>query len=278
MVDYPRTSEEELPDLYDELDRMLDQIERVLRMQFPVRDAGEGDKVVFGDASTDNYLDAMWADPESMVPFFQKISGLPDREFERQYGIRNIGSSLRGRKTDFRNEDKAIAFAEALDDILPAELYLETLLYTFVTMWENDQRRHYRARYEDTVLEHLNDQGFPASKGNKLPGEPDIVVPESDPYEVTGEIRVIQQKDKKKRFKEFGSEARVAKEHFPETYFVVVANVGNYITTVDREELRQEIYDEAAGPIDRIVFQDELDDLVDQLDEWDVTRQSTLSD
>jgi len=278
VVDYPRTSEEELPELYDELDRMLEQIERVLRMQFPLRDVGEGDKVVFKNASTDNYLDAMWADPEAMVPFFQKISGLPDREFERQYGIRNVGSSLRGRKTDFRNEDRATTFAEAVDELLPDELYLETLLYTFVTIWENDQRRHYRARYEETVLDHLNERGYPAFKGNSLPGEPDIVIPENEPYEVTGEIRVIQQKDKKKRFKEFGSEARVAEEHFPDTYFIVVANVGNYITTVDREELREEIYEEAAGPIDRIVFQDELDDLVAQFDEWGITRQETLSD
>lgn len=278
MVEYPRTSEEELPELYEELDQMADAIAEVLTTYFPTHEASEGTRIVFDDATPEGYLNAMWADPEVMVPFFQKISGLPDREFERQYGYRNIGSGLRGRTTDFRDEEKAITFAEALNDLLPPELYLETLLFTFLTMWENDQRRHYRARYEENVREYLTEQGYPTFKGNSLPGEPDIVIPESRPYEVIGEIRVIQQKDKKKRFKEFGSEARVAENNFPDASFVVIANVGRYVTETDREGLRQEIYDEAAGPIDAIFFQDELDDLVDQLAEWKVTRQSTLSD
>lgn len=253
---------------------MADAVSEVLTAQFPTRKTDESTRVIFADAVPEDYLDAMWANSGVMVPFFQKVSGLSDREFERQFGYRNVGSSLRGRKTDFRDEEKAIAFAEALDDLLPPELSLETLLYTFVTMWENDQRRHYRARYEETVRDYLAEQGFANFKGNSLPGEPDLVVPEDEPYEVTGEVRVIQQKDKKKRFKEFGSEARVADQHFPDAYFVVVANVGRHVTETDREALRREIYDEAAGPIDAIVFQDELDDLVDRLDEWGVTRRS----
>jgi hypothetical protein len=272
VVDYPRASEAELPELYETLDDQLDRAENVLRAEFRVRDAGEHDVVVFGAATAEQYLGALWADPEVMVPFFQKVSGLPDREFQRQYGVRNVGSRLRNRKTDFREEPEATTFAEALEEILPDELAVETLLYTFVTMWESDQRRHYRARYEETVLEYVRDRGFSAFKGNSLTGEPDLVVPDSPPYEVIGEIRVIQQKDKKKRFKEFGSEARVADREFPDAKFVVVANVGHYVTTVDREELRAEIHDEAAGPIDAVVFQDELEDLVERFDEWGISR------
>lgn len=277
MVEYPRTSEEELPELYEELDEMLARIETVLREHFPTRSAGDDIKVEFAEATAEDYLDAMWADSEVMVPFFQKITGLSDREFERQFGYRNIGSKMRGRKTDFRDEEPARAFGEVLEDLFPPELYRETLLFTFVTMWENDQRRHYRARYEDTVREFLTEQGFQNFKGNSEPGEPDLVIPDSRPYEVTGEVRVIQQKDKKKRFKEFGSEARIADEHFPDARFVVVANVGRYVNEVDREGLRQEIYDEAAGPIDAIFFQDELDEFVERLQEWGVSRQSTPS-
>lgn len=275
MINYPRTSEDELPELYEKLDDLLERIERVLKEYFPTRSTDHGVRIVFNEATSDDYLDAMWADSEAMVPFFQKITGLTDREFDRQFGRRNIGS-LEGRETDFREEEKAGEFAEALEVILPSDLYLETLLFTFATMYENDQRRHFRAQYEETVRDYLAEHGYPNFKGNSLPGEPDIVIPDSQPYEVTGEVRVIQQKDRKKRFKEFGSEARVAKQHFPNANFIVVVNLGQYMENVDRDMLREEILSEAAGPIDAIFFHDELDELVEQLHEWKVTRQSKL--
>jgi len=276
VIQYPRTSESELPELYNELDRMLETADSVLREQFHVETNGNADSVVFADATEQDFLDALWADTETMVPFFQKVSGLPDREFERQYGISGIGSKLRGRKTDFRDEEHAQTFAKALNELLPPRLSVEALLFAFVKLWENDQRRHYRARYEGKVLDHLNDGGFPAFKGNKLPGEPDIVIPDTEPYEVTGEVRVIQQKDRKKRFKEFGSEARTAEEHFPDAKFVVVANVGRLIEREDREDVRDDIHTSAAAHIDGVFFQDELDELISQLSEWGVTQQQKL--
>jgi len=269
-VEYPRTTETEFPELYEELDDLLERIEGVLRSNFEVQEFEASERVLFAAAGVEDYLDAMWADSEAMVPFFQKVTGLPDREFDRQHGVRNIGSKLSGRKTDFRDEEDARVFAQVVSDLLPEDLAMETLLYTFVTMWENDQRRHYRARYESEVLEFVRERGYPAKKGSELPGEPDLVVPDTEPYRVTGEIRVIQRKDKKKRFKEFGTEARAAKENFPGARFVVVANVGSYITTVDREELREEIHEEASGPIDLVAFQDELEILVERLHDWGV--------
>lgn len=276
MIEYPRASEKELPELYEELDDMLETADSVLRSNFTIEHDGGGEIVLFEEAQDQTYLDALWEDSGTMVPFFQKVSGLPDREFERQYGYSGIGSKLRGRKTDFRGEEPAQAFAAALKELMPARIYLESLLFAFVKLWENDQRRHYRARYEGKVLEYLNDHGFPAYKGNKLPGEPDIVLPDTDPVEVTGEVRVIQQKDRKKRFKEFGSEARAAEEHFPDAKFVVVANVGRLIEDEDRGDVREDIHTSAAADIDGVFFQDELEDLTEQLDRWGVTQQKTL--
>lgn len=276
MINYPRASESELPELYDELDRMLETADVVLRERFSIESSEDVDYVIFDDATQQDFLDALWANSETMVPFFQKVSGLPDREFERQFGISGIGSKLRGRKTDFRDEEHAQAFADALNELMPPRLSIETLLFAFVKLWENDQRRHYRARYEGKVLDQLTEEGFPAFKGNKLPGEPDIVIPDTEPYEVTGEVRVIQQKDRKKRFKEFGSEARSAEEHFPDAKFVVVANVGRLIEREDREDVREDIHTSAAADIDGIFFQDELDNLASQLSDWGVTRQQTL--
>jgi hypothetical protein len=93
--------------------------------------------------------------------------------------------------------------ADALVDLLPNDLALETVLFAFVKLWENDQRRHERAKYEEYVREHLEEHGYPNFKGNTLPGE---------------------------------------------------------------------VHKASAANIHAVVFQDELDRLVDHLREWGVTR------
>lgn len=273
MVRYPRPNSEELPGLYEELDDLLDDAEAALRRHFVIEtDECGHERIVFGEATTSDFLDALWEDSHSLMPLFQKITGLPDREFERLYGEKNIGN-LRDRKTDFRDEEQAVKFADALVDLLPHDLTLETVLFAFVKMWENDQRRHERAKYEEYVREYLEEHGYPNFKGNTLPGEPDFVVPTEEPYEVVGEVRVIQQRDQQKRFKEFGSEARAAAENFPDAKFVAVANVTQFNLRERREELREDVHKASAANIHAVVFQDELDRLVDHLNEWGVTRE-----
>lgn len=105
MVQYPKPNREELPGLYDELDELLNDAETALRRHFIIEaDECGHDRVVFGEATTSDFLDALWEDSHSLMPLFQKITGLPDREFERLYGEKNIGN-LRDRKTDFRDEE-----------------------------------------------------------------------------------------------------------------------------------------------------------------------------
>jgi hypothetical protein len=255
------------------LDDLLDEAETALRRHFVIEtDECGHERIVFGKATTSDFLDALWEDSHSLMPLFQKITGLPDPEFERLYGEKNIGN-LRDRKTDFRDEEQAVKFADALVDLLPDDLALETVLFAFVKMWENDQRRHERAKYEEYVREYFEEHGYPNFKGNTLPGEPDFVVPTEEPYEVVGEVRVIQQRDQRKRFKEFGSEARAAAENFPDAKFVAVANVTQFNLRERREALREEVHKASAANIHAVAFQDELDRLVDHLNEWGVTRE-----
>lgn len=271
--DWPRPSEEELPDLYDDIDEMLDSIEKNLRTHFRIEN-GNNEEIIFSEADCDDYLECMDSNHNAMVPFFQKIVGLPDREFERQYGISGVGQRLSGRKTSFVEDETAEKFAEAVKELMPSSLSMEAVEYTFFKMWEGDQRRFYRMRYEEDIRDFLEENGYTNFKGNTLPGEPDFVIPDSEPYEVLGEIRVIQQKDREKRFKEFRSEAAEAAKNFPEASFVVVANMGAYIERVDdREELRAKITKDGGSEIDAVFFHDERDKMLDQFDEWGVTRQ-----
>ncbi|KPN30789.1 hypothetical protein SY89_01529 [Halolamina pelagica] len=208
-----------------------------------------------------------------MIALFQKIAGLPDREFERQYGVRGIGSRFRDRKTSLKDVEDAQTFAKALAELMPESLSMEAALFAFYKSWEGDQRRFYRMRYEDEFLEFLNEEGYEAWKGNSLPGEPDIVIPESDPYDVIGEIRVIQQKDKQKRFKEFRTEAHEAHTNFDDINFVVVANLGRqYLEDHGRETVRSEINKDGMSEIDAVFFHDERDEFIEQLEEWSVSK------
>lgn len=277
MSDWSRPSSNELPELYEETEEMIEQADSLLRDYFEVDTSCSMDRIVFHGSDQDDFLRALNADHEIMVPLFQKVAGLPDREFERQYGVSGIGQRLKGRKTTFEGYEPAERFAEVLSEVMPSSLSLESIFYTFFKMRESDQRRFYRMRYEKDIREFLMENGYPNFKGNSLPEEPDFVIPESEPYEVIGEVRVIQRKDREKRFKEFRSEAAAAATNFPDARFVAVANMGAYIEHHDdRESLRDGITKSGSSEIDAVFFHDERDELLDQLSEWGVTRQSKI--
>lgn len=280
ISDWPRPSDEELPDMYEDIDEMVHTAENELREHFEITESPD-ERIQFGEATSEDFLNAIDANHKAMIALFQKVAGLPDREFERQYGVRGVGSRFRDRKSSLKDVDDAQEFADALAELMPESLSLETVLYTFYKSWEGDQRRFYRMRYESEFLEFLNEEGYAAWKGNSLPGEPDIVIPDTEPYEVIGEIRVIQQKDKQKRFKEFRTEAHEAHENFDDINFVVVANLGRqYLESHGRETVRSEITKDGASEIDAVFFHDERDDFIKQLEEWGVSKeaQQSLSD
>lgn len=271
-MDFPKASEDLLPDLYEELDEAKDTAESVLQEHFEIESEGDARTVTFGRASKDDFLEAMYEAPEVMVPFFMKISGLPSREFERVYGEKNVDAMKTWTQKDLRESEKGNLFAEALTQVLPDRLYLETCLYTFYLLWENDQRRHQRAKYEEVVRERLEEAGYPNRKGEDLAGKPDLVLPPDTPFKVIGEVRDMHRKDFRKRNKNFDSEARRAKENFPEAKFVVVAKFPKHQIKNNRRELRDMVLDLNPDDIDAVIFPDEFDDFYELLEEWGVAR------
>lgn len=273
-MEYPRTSEEELPTLYQELEEKMRGVKDTLPKFFDVEERGEVSVIHFGKADVTDFVRAMDTNNTAMVPFFMKISGYSDREFHRQHGVKSL-LSYDGRKTSFVEDEDIQQFGQVLVKELPDEMYLETALYSFAKLYENDQRRFKRMKYEGEVLDFLRDQGYPATKQENIPGQPDLVIPESQPFDVIGEIRVYHERDELKRYKEFHDEAREARQNFPPAKFIVIANPGERAVEEpqDRERLRGLI---DSDDIDSVFFHDELVDLIDQLDEWDVTRQTRL--
>jgi len=270
-MEYPKASMEILPEVYDLLDDQVERVETVLRDHFRIETRGETDVIVWNAASRDDFAEAMYADPAVMVEFFKKLSGLPSREFDRIYGIGDLERMKDWKQKDLRETERGKTFAGAMKDVLPDEMYLKTALYTFYQMAENDQRRHVRANYENVVLDELADRGISAKKDESLSGKPDIVIPESPPYTVLGEVRALHSKDYRKRVKNFDSEARNAKEAFPDAHFVVLAKFPPHQIENEGEELRQGIK-EANDNIDSVYFDGEIDEFVEQLEDWGVER------
>lgn len=271
-MEFPKASEDLLPELYEKLDAAIETVEEVLHLHFRIVNEGDSKVVIFGQATKADFLEAMYEAPEVMVPFFMKISGLPSREFERVYGLKNVDAMKAWTQKDLRESEEGDVFAEALIQVLPERLYLETCLYTFYLMWENDQRRHQRAKYEEVVRERLEEAGFPNRKGEDLPGKPDVVLPKSRPFKVIGEVRDMHRKDFRKRNKNFDSEARRAKANFPDAKFVVIAKFPKHQIDSNRQGLREMVLDLNPDNIDAVIFPDEFDRFYELLEEWGVNR------
>jgi len=270
-MEYPKASEGILPGVYDLLDDHVARVEMTIPQYFEIEERGEAEVIRFDRADERDFLEAMYTDPEVMVPFFMKLAGVPTREFERVYGIADVDRIKGWSKKDLRESERGNELADALDDLLPDEMYLETALYTFYMMWENDQRRHQRSDYEAVVREYLADKGIPVKKDESLPGKPDFVVPKDQPYRVIGEVRALHRKDFRKRNKNFDSEATKAKQNFPDSKFVVVARFPQNQIDNQRELLRSEVKG-INEQIDAVFFPDEMDALIQQLEEWGVER------
>lgn len=260
-IDWPKPNRDQLPDMYRDIESLVERAGTILTDDVPMTER----RLIFDQLTTDELLDMLHKDPDALVPLFQKVTGLPDREFHALYGESSIGSRLRSYKTDFRNRDNARTFAEGILENLPESLHVETALYTFAKMWESDQRRFARMHFEGGVREYLRENDIPNQKDESLPGQPDFVVPDPDNVQVVGEVRVVRPEDIKKRVKNFRDEAREAAKNFPDARFAAIVNLPPYALNDQRDQRRSTI---EAPEIDGVFFRDELDDLVSTVSDW----------
>jgi hypothetical protein len=277
-MEFPQPDKNLLPTLYEHLDEMVEVVEETLREHFRVENRGGHEVIVFKEADRRDYLDAMYEEPKAMVPLFMKLTGLTRRVFGRVYGIEHIDGIKKWKQKDLRETEKGRTFAKAVHDLMPDELYLETVLFMFYKFWETDKRRSFRRDYEEVILERLQEVNYPAVKDETIPGKPDIAIPESPPYEVLGEVRAVDVDDFQKRAKNFRDEAESAKERFTGAKFVAVAKMPPHQLDRRREELREGL---DTPNIDLVVFQDEMHLFFDRLATWGIEktpRQTTLGE
>ena len=268
----PRPNYVEMPQLYEELDRMARRAGEILvssRLFDP-----DTLTIHFEDAGKEDIVGLIGRDPHVMVPFFVMICGFSVRELERLYGIRDIY-----RLRSELDVAKLVRFAEAVIDNLKHPLHLETVLYKFYKNWEEHQKRHYRGkRVEELIISMLSRRGVPAGKVkvvcHGVQREIDCAIP-PDPnrLKVAIQVRTGVVRDLIKRAKEFSSEFDEILKCYPNVKFVTI-----YFISPHEEGRRGEVYrkivEERRGkkPYDLVIVTSKLEDiekrLVSKLRDW----------
>jgi hypothetical protein len=270
LAKIPRPNIGELIDLYNKLDKMVVRVAEILTtLRQPLYDSTNG-VLSFGGMTEEELLSLVKKNPNVLVPFFTTICGLSIREFERLYGIKDVYSM----QTRFiPSGEKEKKFIKAIKDLLPPQIHVETVLYKFYKNWEEHQKRHERGRsFEEEVRKFFRKHSYDCEKITS-PTEVDAAIPSRDPA-VVMPIRIGVSRDLVKRAKEFGSEFIEIRKYFPKAKFVVVFGIPRHESS-QRDLIRKKIKE--YGPVkgyDAIVFDDELENLLPKLEQWNVPKKS----
>lgn len=266
----PKPSYDELPGLYNELDEMARKISDILtKSRFYDRSTG---LVHFERLSEEELLNLIQSSPNELVPLFVAFCGLSVREL-KPYNIEDV-YELR-KKFD---KDKAKLLAAIIKGLLNAPFGIETIIYKFYKNWEEHQKRHYRARIEESVRQFFRNHGYRCEKLTR-PIELDGAIPPEDP-KVILQIRLGVMKDLVKRAKEFSAEFDNARRFFPYAHFVPVY-IPREHELKNREVIREIIMRERRGKESYeivIVSMDELEKLLPKLEEWKVPKNYRITD
>lgn len=270
--DYPRPNIKELPGLYAEIDDLVRRAETAIR-SLPERLFDRDKEIIrFGEMTEREFRKLMAQDPYVMIIAFTRVCGLSDREFSRLFGLKNVYKLRESWRSD--QESRGI-FVRAMMILLPRQMHIETFLYAFYKMWEEHQKRHYRAKYEKDVRAFFRAHGYECRKITH-PIEVNGAIPPSNPR-VVMQVRTGVRKDLVKRAKEFSSEFDKSMEAFPNAKFMVIFKIPPH--ELDRRnEIKQVIIDQRKGkkPYDAVLVQDELEDILGKLERWGIPKTSSL--
>ena len=180
LKDHPRPNVKELPGLYAELDNLVQRAEAAIR-GLPEHLFDKDKEIIhFGKMSENEFKRLVAEDPSTMIIAFTRVCGLSDREFLRLFGLKDVYKLRKSWQTD--QESQAI-FVRAVMSLLPKQMHLETFLYTFYKMWEEHQKRHYRAKCEEDVRAFFRAHGYECRKLTH-PIEVNGAIPPSSPQVV----------------------------------------------------------------------------------------------
>lgn len=266
--DYPRPNLKELPGLYAELDRLVDRAEALIRGLPPTHFDAKSEIIYFEAMTVDDLGELMRKDPDTMVIAFTRVCGLSIREFFRLFGLKDV---YRLRKSmNWTSGRDELLFASSVKSLLPKQMHLETFLYAFYKMWEEHQKRHYRAKFEEDVRAFFRAHGYDCEKVTR-PTEVNGAIPPYSPSLVM-QVRTGVRRDLVKRAKEFSTEFDESMRAFPDAKFMVVFRIPPH--ELDRrEEIRQVITTQRSGrPYDGVFFHDELRDALKELEKWNVPK------
>lgn len=267
LKDHPRPNIKELPGLYAELDNLAQRAEALIRDLSPDLFDRDEETIKFGDMTKRDLRRLVSKDPSTMVIALTRVCGLSEREFNRLFRLKGAYGL---RESNWIEGEKEDLFLEAIIELLPKRMYLETFLYAFYKMWEEHQKRHYRGRFEKDVRAFFKAHGYQCEK-IKHPTEVNGAIPPFNP-QVVMQIRTGVMRDLVKRAKEFSQEFELSIEHFPNAKFIVIFKIPSH-ELERREEIRQKIYEQRIEKkYDAVIFQDELEVVLTKFEDWGVQK------
>jgi hypothetical protein len=138
-------------------------------------------------------------------------------------------------------------------------------------MWEEHQKRHHRAKYEEYVRAFFRAHGYECEKITR-PTEVDGAIPPTNP-KVVMQVRTGVRKDLVKRAKEFSSEFEKSMEAFPDAKFIVFFKIPLH-ELKKSDEIKRVINDQREGkkPYDAVLSQDELKVALKELERWKIPK------
>ncbi|KXA89962.1 hypothetical protein AKJ62_01990 [candidate division MSBL1 archaeon SCGC-AAA259D14] len=274
LEDHPRPNYDELPSVYAQCDNLAERIQDVLT-NLPENIYDSESEIIHFEAMDERDLHSLIKeDPDALVPFFTKICGLTVREFKRLHDLNFDYDTFRRWSVKLSTKKKE-KFVHSIKGHLPSQISIEAGLYTFYKMWEEHQKRHRRgAKYEQEVREFFKSHEYDCEKITD-PIEIDAAIPSDEP-QVAMPVRTGVLRNFDKRAKEFSAENREITDKFSKAKFVVVFKIPEH-ELENREEVRRKLEEEHEPPggFDEILFQDELDDFLSKLEEWDVPKKPT---
>jgi len=275
---YPSPDSEILPELYEELDEAVERIEDNLKLNFEITDHSEisGYTVHFSDADKSDFFRFLNDDVEYGLPFLLYNLGITERTSSLDHNIHSNLSSLTRLRGTVHHKDAIQKVVDVCYDTLE-DMHIKSAIFTFRHTWVMNKRRHHRQEFESDVLEHLNENKIPARHGSHLEETPDLVIESKGGPQVVGEIRSVDVHDISVRVSEFVNEAANCAKTYSNSRFIVVIKIRGGDHDLYRS-VRNDLELELSSSVDGVWFAHELDELITQLENWGVCKQSFISE
>jgi hypothetical protein len=202
--------------------------------------------------------------PSRVVHFLFRITGASPRSLVRDLGFKH------GSKAKSVSREKAAKLASYFKELMPQELTVASIVLHDRIQTENEMIRAYKGRWENYILNLLEQTGMHFAKRrfsvHDKTIEIDAAFPAKGPPVVAIDIKRIEAlEDYQKRTDEINSKARELKSVYKALFIACI-----FFSFPDKQHMLMNRLDRSS--VDRVYFQDQLSKMVEDVKESALSR------